>query len=194
MSVSKLQEFSILVTRDSVTSKRELQFCCKVTDLMDSSNFTHSKPITIKVQTGEVMSDPAKLQIDLFFVVVWIVEEPHDVHAVLKQRAQLTCIGEGHGDLKYVWLKSSTREGRPNFHKRTECGVLPFDNLSNLDAGFYQCQVENGLEHVDSTVVQVKPLLAHAVTGLFLASSAFVLVAIPVMSVSCIQLFSVSPG
>lgn len=98
-------------------------------------------------------------------VAVWITEEPCDVQAEIKQRAQLTCTGEGAGKIEYMWLRSSTRNGTPKFVKKTQLGVLPFDSLSNLDNGYYQCQVENHFEHVDSRVVQVKPMLAHALEG-----------------------------
>ena len=85
------------------------------------------------------------------------------MHAVIKERAQLTCSGGGAGQLSYVWLKSSTQKGRFSYHNRTQLGVLPFDKLSIGDAGYYQCQVENKWQHVDSKVVQVKPLVSHAV-------------------------------
>lgn len=97
---------------------------------------------------------------------VWIEEEPCDVHAEIKQRTQLTCLGKGSGDLKYTWLKSSSRNGPFQFHKKTSgVGLLPFDPLSNLDAGYYQCQVENSLQHTDSKVVRVQALVPHSKEG-----------------------------
>lgn len=100
---------------------------------------------------------------------MWIVEQPSDLHAVIKQRVQLSCTGEGDGELKYIWLQSATRDGRfeiLHHHEPSSSGVLVFESLSNVDAGYYQCQVECGLQHVDSEVVQVKALLSHAVQGM----------------------------
>ncbi len=87
------------------------------------------------------------------------------MQAEIKQRAQLMCLGAGEGKLSYYWLKSSTKNGRFSYHTKTELGVLPFDRLSQKDAGYYQCQVSNKEDQVDSEVVHLKPLLAHALKG-----------------------------
>ena len=87
------------------------------------------------------------------------------MHAVIKQRAQLTCTGGGANKLSYIWLKSPTRTGRFEVVPKANQGVLSFESLTNLDSGYYQCQVESGSQFKESRVVQVKALLPHAVEG-----------------------------
>lgn len=52
-SISNLQTFSTKINTDGLTSKRTLQFCCKVMDCNDGSNFVLSQPVVVKVETGE---------------------------------------------------------------------------------------------------------------------------------------------
>ncbi len=162
-SISKQQTFSAAVTTAGLASRRTLQFCCKVTDTTDASNHVLSPTVVMKVETGEAEGAGVPARLVACAAAVWITEELCDVHAVIGQRAQLTCPGEGAGELSYTWLKASTPNARFSYHKTTKLGVLPFDKLSVGDAGHYQCQVENKWQRVDSKVVQVKPLLPHAV-------------------------------
>ena len=96
---------------------------------------------------------------------MWITEQPSDLSAKINQRAQLTCTGEGEGELRYRWLKSTIDNGQWNLFKLTVCGVLPFDKLSIADGGYYQCQVYNKTQCVESRIVHVTPLLPHVVQG-----------------------------
>jgi hypothetical protein len=104
----------------------------------------------------------------MYMYVVWIVQQPHDLQAVINQRALLTCVGRGEGKISYTWLKASTPGGTTHFHKKSDLGVLPFDPLSMEDAGYYQCVLSSSKieQLVPSDEVQVKAQLADAVKGI----------------------------
>lgn len=56
-SIGKQQCFSAAVSTVRLTSKRTLQFCCKVTDRSDASNYVLSPTVEVKVETGEGRQD-----------------------------------------------------------------------------------------------------------------------------------------
>ena len=53
--ISAQQTYTSKMNTNNLTSKRILQFCCKVTDSRDASNWVRSPTVTVKVETGMVV-------------------------------------------------------------------------------------------------------------------------------------------
>ena len=70
------------------------------------------------------------------------------------------CEAKGLGNITYLWLKSSTKDGRKDPVKKSKTvsiddGILTFEALGQNDWGYYTCQAENDQNHIDSRTVQV---------------------------------------
>jgi len=92
---------------------------------------------------------------------VWITRQPQPINGYIGQRACLICEAEGLGNITYLWLKSSTKDGRKEPVKAgsgvtINGGILSFEWLhGQKHRGYYTCQAENDQNHIDSKTVLV---------------------------------------
>lgn len=92
---------------------------------------------------------------------VWITRQPQPIDGYIGQRARLICEAEGLGNITYLWLKSSTKDGRKELVKSgggvtITGGILTFEWLhGQKHRGYYTCQAENDQNHIDSKTVLV---------------------------------------
>ena len=97
---------------------------------------------------------------------MWITEHPTDVKQVIGSRAILHCKAVGvEDDIKYRWLKSDTKDGKPT--KCVSCEPFEWyviDHLAQKHWGYYFCQAENSFESAVSRKVHVSALLPNEAT------------------------------
>ena len=94
------------------------------------------------------------------FLLVWFTRQPDPIEGYLGHHHCLICEAEGRGDITYLWLKSSTKDGRKDPVKKSKTvsidgGTLTFQALGQNDWGYYTCQAENDQNHIDSRTVRV---------------------------------------
>ena len=92
--------------------------------------------------------------------LVWFTRQPEPIEGYFGQHYCLMCKAEGLGNITYLWLKSSTKDGRKDPVKKSKTvsidgGTLTFQALGQNDWGYYTCQAENDQNHIDSRTVQV---------------------------------------
>ena len=93
-------------------------------------------------------------------LLVWFTRQPESIEGYLGHHYCLICEAEGLGNITYLWLKSSTKDGRKDPVKKSKTvsiddGTLTFQALGQNDWGYYTCQAENDQNHIDSRTVRV---------------------------------------